>query len=140
MSGSMWLATVDDSGLMKLYSNAQLKGSYFGHVPQGVTRSSQYVGRSNWGGDWYFMGMMDDLRVYNRAITLDEVEDIYQGDLEQTVSSWGQDPEITIFWGDEDAGKVTDINSTAAGWDYSFYLGVDASWRVRAPFDCSFNW
>ena len=54
------------------------------------------------------------------AITLDEVEDIYQGDLEQTVVLGGQDPEITIFWGDEDAGKVTDINSTAAGWDYSF--------------------
>ena len=95
------VATVDDSGLMKLYSNAQLKGSYLGHVPQGVTRSSQYVGRSNWGSDWYFMGMMDDLRVYNRAITLDEVEDIYQGDLEQTVVLGGQDPEITIFWGDE---------------------------------------
>ena len=62
------VASVDDSGLMKLYSNAQLKGSYLGHVPQGVTRSRQYVGRSNWGSDSYFMGMMDDLRVYNRAI------------------------------------------------------------------------
>ena len=43
------VATVDDSGLMKLYSNAQLKGSYLGHVPQGVTRTRQYIGRSNWG-------------------------------------------------------------------------------------------
>ena len=66
------------------------------------------------------MGMMDDLRLYNRAISLDEVEDIFHGDLEQTVILGGQDPQLTLFWGDEDAGQVTDINSTAAGWDYSF--------------------
>ena len=36
----------------------------------------------------------------------------------------GQDPEITIFWGNEDAGQVTDINSTSAGWDYAIPLGT----------------
>ena len=120
------VATVDDSGLMKLYSNGELKGSYLGHLPQGVTRTRQYVGRSNWGNDWYFMGMIDDLRVYDRAISRDEVETIYRGDLEQTVILGGEDPSVTLFWGDEDAGETTDINASSSGWDNSVLLGVNS--------------
>ena len=53
------VASVDDFGLMKLYSNGQLKGSYLGHLPQGLIRNNHYIGRSNW-GEANFLGMMDD--------------------------------------------------------------------------------
>ena len=140
------VATVDDSGLMKLYSNGELKGSYLGHLPQGVTRTRQYVGRSNWGNDWYFMGMIDDLRVYDRAISRDEVETIYSGDLEKTVILGGESFGDS-FWGDEDAGETTDINASSSGWDNSVSLGVNSvgsleyalsglpSGRFLLPFD-----
>ena len=110
---------------MKLYSNAQLKGSYLGHLPQSVTRTRQYSGKSNWDNDLEFWGMMDDFRVYDRAITLSEVEQIYQGDLEQSITLGGEDPKVTLYWGDEDAGMVTKISqSENDGWDYSEVLDV----------------
>ena len=100
------VATVNDSGLMKLYRDGELKGSYLGHLPQGLTRARQYVGRSNWGNNWYFQGMMDDLRLYDRALSLEEVETIFNGDLEQTIVLGGEDPSVTVFWGMKMVGKV----------------------------------
>ena len=69
--------------------------------------------------------MMDDMRVYDRAINQDEVALIYAGDLEQNVTMGGEDPVITLFWGDEDAGQTTDLNASSPdAWDASNLLGV----------------
>jgi len=94
------VATVDDSGLMKLYRNGELRGAILGHLPQSITRTQQYVGKSNWGNDSELLGMIDDLRVYDRSISLDEVEQIYNGDLQQEVVLGGEDPLVTLYWGD----------------------------------------
>ena len=62
---------MDEAGVMKLYSNGEMRASYSGHLPQGVTWS-WFLGKSNWGGDANFKGMMDDLRIYDRALSLNE--------------------------------------------------------------------
>ena len=81
---------------MKIYRNGQLMGSRLGHLPRNVARTNQFIGRSNW-PDAYFDGMMDDMRVYDRAINQDEVALIYAGDLEQNAPMGGEDPVITLF-------------------------------------------
>ena len=119
------VASVDEAGVMKLYSNGEMRASYSGHLPQGVTRSEQFLGKSNWGGDANFKGMMDDLRIYDRALSLNEVSQIFQGDLTEDRILGGEDPLVTLYWGDEDPGTVTEVNaSSALAWDAKVILGA----------------
>src|SRR5207245_1624540 len=60
-------ATMDASGAVILYKNGVAIGTGQLPIPNVVTRTSNYVGRSNWGLDAYYVGKMDDLRVYTRA-------------------------------------------------------------------------
>ena len=96
----------------------------FSGIFRKVLRTQQYVGKSNWGNDSELLGMIDDLRVYDRSISLDEVEQIYNGDLQQEVVLGGEDPLVTLYWGDEDAGTVTNISQNSDGWDRNQSLGI----------------
>lgn len=70
-------ATVDNIGIMKVYKNGILQGTYNGIVPALVLRSKQYIGRSTFSSDKYFQGAIDDLRIYNRALSAEEVLGLY---------------------------------------------------------------
>ena len=80
-----------------------------------MTRWVHYIGRSHWNNsnNEFFEGSMDDMRVYNRAISLFEVEEIYKGDLEIETFLGGQNPKVYVYWGDEDAGQVTEVNASS---------------------------
>ena len=58
---------VDEGGVAhyKAYINGQEKmdSNQANRFPRKVTRSTNYLGRSNWGGDWEFNGFMDELGV-----------------------------------------------------------------------------
>ena len=119
------VATIDQNGVMKLFSDGQLRGSILGHLPRSTVRTSQLLGKSNDGDHAYFKGMMDDLRLYGRALPREEVELIYNGDLEEEIILGGEDPQISIFWGDEDAGDSQEINaSSSTAWDQKIDLGT----------------
>ncbi|HSH05009.1 MAG TPA: tandem-95 repeat protein [Anaerolineae bacterium] len=72
-------ATVDGSGNATIYKNGTpiQTGTVF--VPNSILRTNNYVGRSNWLGDAYFNGKMDDLRIYNRSLTATEIADLANG-------------------------------------------------------------
>ena len=119
------VASVNESGIMKVYRNGELKGSRLGHIPTSTTRANHFIGKSNWGTDEYFYGMMDDLRVYDRAISASEVSSIYKGDLQIEKLLGGENPEVIVYWGDEDAGQTTDVNSSSnIAWDGNISLGI----------------
>ncbi|HAU59199.1 MAG TPA: hypothetical protein DCW45_02410, partial [Opitutae bacterium] len=119
------VALVDETGVMSLYRNGELKGSALGHLPRGRTREFQYLGRSNFPNDGYFKGMMDDFRLYERALSKDEVESIYRGDLEEEVIFGGENPVVSLYWGNEDAGETNEVNSSSStAWDQKVNLGV----------------
>ena len=65
----------------------------------------------------FFDGLVDDLRIYDRALTSKEIGLIHAGDLSEYQNLGGDDPVITLYWGDEDGGS----NSTA--WDNHVVLG-----------------
>ena len=72
----------------------------------------------------YFDGLVDDLRIYDRAIGIDEISTIYQGDLIETQHLGGEEPVVTLFWGDEDGGKSEETNASSAhSWDAKIELG-----------------
>ena len=109
-------------------------GSRIGHLPNNLSRTNQFIGSSNWNNDAKFDGMMDDMRVYDRALDQNEVDQIYSGDLEQTVTLGGEDPSITLFWGDEDAGQTATVNASSPdAWDASNLLGVKPPGEFSFP-------
>ena len=73
----------------------------------------------------FFNGIIDDLRIYNRALSNEEINSIYSGDLTGFEHTGGQDPEVTLFWGNEDGGYNPDINSSSDdAWDNKVNLGT----------------
>ena len=48
-----------------------------GIVPAVIERTQQYIGKSNFIYNNYFKGAIGDLRIYNRALTDDEVRALY---------------------------------------------------------------
>lgn len=66
--------TLDSAGNAKIYRNGVLVGSGTTLVPSNLTRSSNFIGRSNWTSDDYFDGALEDIRVYNRVLSATEIQ------------------------------------------------------------------
>ena len=66
-------------GVASIYWDGALKARGSVWLPKAVPRSHYWVGRSSKDGDPFFAGWLHDLIVHNRALTLDELDDIRQG-------------------------------------------------------------
>ncbi len=69
------LAGVFDNGTLSLYVDSQMAGSVTTEtypMDMGVT-TQNWLGRSQWESDGYYEGLMDEFRVYDRALTPGEV-------------------------------------------------------------------
>jgi len=52
------------------YVNGELSNSLpMAYMPELTAHTFSYLGKSNWGSDWYWEGMIDTFNVYNRAIS-----------------------------------------------------------------------
>ena len=72
-----------------------------------------------------FDGMVDDLRIYDRALSAVEIGQIHAGDLSEEQNIGGQSPQVYLYWGDEDGGTNPDINSSSdSAWDTKIDLGT----------------
>lgn len=72
-------ATQDEKGNVVLYRSGKPVST--GTLPvltKPVPRKLNFVARSNWPGDSYYKGQMDDLRVFTRALTAAEVAKVYE--------------------------------------------------------------
>jgi hypothetical protein len=66
-------ATIDKTGNASLYINGQLNGSGLVQLPANLVRQNNYIGKSNWSADPNLQGLLGNLRVYNRALTPEEI-------------------------------------------------------------------
>jgi len=71
------VVTVDADHNAKVYKNGLQINSGTVSLPAIVTRTSNYIGESNWEGDALYAGLMDDLRVYNYAVDADTLATMY---------------------------------------------------------------
>ncbi|HYO24314.1 MAG TPA: LamG domain-containing protein [Lacipirellulaceae bacterium] len=72
-----YVATCDNSGNATIYRDGQVVASGAVGTPSNVIRTMNYLGRSNWSYDPYYLGRLHDVRLYNRPISAAEVADIY---------------------------------------------------------------
>lgn len=74
----MFVATMDDAGNVVLYKNGlPIQTGTISQKPNIIPRTGNFIGDSNWTDDAFYNGMMDDLRIYNYAISADGVADLY---------------------------------------------------------------
>ncbi|WP_373831700.1 LamG domain-containing protein [Bacteroides heparinolyticus] len=80
---STWVCyaiTIEAGGKAKIYTNGVFTSNKTLHVPRSILRTGQFIGGSNW-SNGEFKGAIDDLRIYNRALTYDEVTSLYYSTL-----------------------------------------------------------
>ncbi|MBY0424878.1 MAG: LamG domain-containing protein, partial [Cytophagales bacterium] len=75
--GNKWHHIVGtyDGSLVKLYIDGVLVDQISNNLPIAVNNNPLLIGKSGYGE--YFNGEMDDLRIYNRGLTSDEVSALY---------------------------------------------------------------
>lgn len=105
-----FVATIDSSGVAKLYKNGQLVGTGSIGIPDNVNRTENYIGRSSWSIDNYFQGSMFDVRLWNREISATEVADLYG-----LVGHWKMDEGIGSTIADS-TGYDNDATLSGATW------------------------
>lgn len=66
-------ATVDASGRAALYKDGEEIAGGKLPLPSNVNRTRSYIGKSNWRRDAHYKGRMDDVRVYNRSLSAQEI-------------------------------------------------------------------
>ena len=57
-----------------LYINGNLVASSTQNVPKCINRTSNYIGKSNWLGDSNANAIYDEIRLYNRALDMNEIQ------------------------------------------------------------------
>jgi len=80
VSSSQWnhVAVTIGQGNVNIYQNGELVGSGTGITikPSDIHPVLSYLGRSMFNTDPYFSGQLDDVRIYNFAMTADEVKGV----------------------------------------------------------------
>ncbi|HOQ04002.1 MAG TPA: hypothetical protein PKY88_02140 [Anaerohalosphaeraceae bacterium] len=76
----MFAVTMTQNGNVVIYKNGLPLASGTVPLPNIVTRTNSWIGRSAWSGDQYYNGGLDEFRIYNYALTADQVADLYVAD------------------------------------------------------------
>ncbi|MBX6740764.1 MAG: hypothetical protein IRY87_01790 [Acetobacteraceae bacterium] len=87
--------TVDSAGNAKGYVNGKLQASVKMKAPAAAKdgmRTRCFVGRSNWGDDKSYDGLMAELRIWERVLSADEILDNYSRTLV------GDEPGLLGYW------------------------------------------
>ena len=85
-------ATIDSLGNGKIFKNGEPIKSDSIHRPESINRTQNYLGKSNWSGNGYFDGKLDEIRIWNKARTQAEI----QADKDRRLS--GNEPGLVSYW------------------------------------------
>lgn len=73
------LTCVHGGGKAELYLNGELQASkQIGFKASDLMYDNCYIGKSNWPADALFKGRMDNMAIYNKALTAEEIAQLYQ--------------------------------------------------------------
>jgi hypothetical protein len=69
---------LDPIGIWTIFVNGvQMQQLSSMNYPASISRSSNYLGRSNWNGDPYLNGAIGDFRLYDRMLSVTEIKTLY---------------------------------------------------------------
>lgn len=111
----------DKGKALRTYVNGKLDRELATTEVAGISTGVLMLGRESYSNAYYWLGLMDDVRVYNKALTEPEIPKVMQGD---PLLAWAPQPATGATL---DIRAATDLSwsagETAAGHDV--YLGRD---------------
>jgi hypothetical protein len=100
-------AVNDGKGNAYIYWNGELKASGTGqNVPLNVSRTNQYIGRSNWSQDALFKGQIDEVRIWNVARSQQDIQ------VNQNQALNGNETGLVDYYKANEGAGTTLIDST----------------------------
>jgi hypothetical protein len=112
--------TVDSSGAGVLYVNGEQAAAGPLQAPANLARLNNYIGKSNWQTDALFRGKVASVRVYNRALTADEVRHDMEDDKTAAAAFRASYPLNFKLYDLEDNQQVIYITDHPQGRQVSF--------------------
>ncbi len=70
-----YLAVVFHEGKAEIYLNGTCDSSGSLYIPRNVRRFSNFIGKSNWATNQNIHAYLDDLKIFNRALTSSEINE-----------------------------------------------------------------
>jgi len=101
-------AIADGAGNGYIYWNGVLKASGPVLVPNTLARTNQYIGKSNWSGDAYFNGMLDEVRIYSRSLSQTEIQEHKNG-------TFNNNTDLKALWHFDEKSGTTAYDSSSFG-------------------------
>jgi hypothetical protein len=141
---NMWthlVATRNADGQLNIYGNGELLG-HWESTPSPTTNCSQDLtigavwrhtsGISQLG--YYFPGAIDEVRIYNRALSADEIGEL-ASDPVPSLSGWvGMDASGDLGYSLDESGLLY-FYSSAPVWHYNFTTSEWGIWGIDGPVD-----
>ena len=91
----LFTVSLDAGGIANIYKNGALIQSGTTSPAAAVTRTSNFIGKSNWSNDSYYQGLIDDVRIFNTVLSLAEIQAL-AADVPPAI------PNVTEIWVDND--------------------------------------
>lgn len=117
-------ASVDAAGSGSIYWNGVLKASGAVLVPNTIARTKQFIGKSNWSGDDYFNGKIDEIRIYNRKLSQTEIQ-------EHAAGVFNDDTGLRALWHFDEASGINAYDSSGNNYDSVLIQG--AKRQINSP-------
>ena len=126
LSINQWyhVAVTDNAGEIRIYLDGQLNRSDsngYG-IPEQISAPIN-IGKTNPETDFFFNGIIDDVRFYNAALSAEQIEQIYRDGLSRKASNpnpadgdTGVDPNVALSWS---PGKDAVSHDVYFGTDYN---------------------
>jgi len=111
----------DKGKAIRTYVNGRLDRELATDVVAGVSPGALMLGREAPSGAYWFLGQMDDVRVYNKALTVEAIQKVMQGDVRL---AWTPQPLTGVSLDIRDAGTLTWSAGEGAA-RHDVYLGKD---------------
>ena len=119
-------ATYDSQGYMKIYLNGKLDGTAGPYLIPANSGNDLYIGKWASDGSYPFNGLIDEVKIYNYALTADEVKQDYNqgsaiqmGQTSQTISGTTTSLEYCI------PGDTSPCASPVAEWNFEENTGLN---------------
>ena len=72
-----FVVTIDSSGYGRIYKNGSLIAQGALPLPEVVSRTKCYIGKSNWAADALYKGRLDEFAIYDKCLSAAEISDHY---------------------------------------------------------------
>jgi regulation of enolase protein 1 (concanavalin A-like superfamily) len=124
VAANVWYHIVgvyDKGKALRTYVNGVLDRQMATAEIAGVSPGAFMLGREAPAGAYWWRGLMDDVRVYNKALTVEEIAKVMQGD---PLIAWAPEPAIGANLDIRDADSVSWSAGEGAA-QHDVYLGQD---------------